>query len=120
MATRKKNGAPDSKHYEAPDTIAKFEPVKQWLVKNCRKVGAGERRVEVEVEWAGRKKGEMRRLKAVPFRRVNLFNAHHNIGHFSWAHTLYSSLHAVHAGRPAQQQEPGHAGVCDAAVPRGV
>ena len=39
MATRKKNGAPDSKHYEAPDTIAKFEPVKQWLVKNCRKVG---------------------------------------------------------------------------------
>ena len=39
MVTRKKNGAPDSKHYEAPETIAKFEPVKQWLLKNCRKVG---------------------------------------------------------------------------------
>ena len=38
MVTRKKNGAPDSKHFEAPETAAKFEPVKQWLLKNCRKV----------------------------------------------------------------------------------
>ena len=38
MVTRKKNGAPDPKQYEAAETIAKFEPVKQWLVKNCRKV----------------------------------------------------------------------------------
>ncbi|CAI8054691.1 SWI/SNF complex subunit SMARCC2 [Geodia barretti] len=37
MVTRKKNGAPDSKHFEAPETVAKFEPVKQWLLKNCRK-----------------------------------------------------------------------------------
>lgn len=44
MVTRKKNGAPDSKYFEAPDTILKFEPVKQWLVKNCRKVsGVGMR-----------------------------------------------------------------------------
>ena len=53
MATRKKNGAPDSKHYEAPDIIAKFEPVKQWLVKNCRKVGGrgGKDRGGVRVGW---------------------------------------------------------------------
>ena len=38
MVTRKKSGAPDSKHFEAPETAAKFEPVKQWLLKNCRKV----------------------------------------------------------------------------------
>lgn len=38
MATRKKSGAPDGKHYESPDTIAKFEPVRQWLLKNCKKV----------------------------------------------------------------------------------
>ena len=40
MVTRKKNGAPDSKHFEAPETVAKFEPVKQWLLKNCRKVSS--------------------------------------------------------------------------------
>lgn len=38
MAVRKKSGAPDGKHYESNDTIAKFEPVKQWLIKNYRKV----------------------------------------------------------------------------------
>jgi SWI/SNF related-matrix-associated actin-dependent regulator of chromatin subfamily C len=40
MVTRKKNGAPDSKYFEAPDTVAKFEPVKQWLLKNYRKVSS--------------------------------------------------------------------------------
>ena len=39
MAVRKKSGAPDPKYFESSDTIAKFEPVKQWLLKNCRKVG---------------------------------------------------------------------------------
>ena len=38
MALRKKNGGPDGKYYESSDTIAKFEPVRQWLVKNCKKV----------------------------------------------------------------------------------
>ena len=51
MVTRKKNGAPDSKHFEAPETVAKFEPVKQWLLKNCRKVGLSlSRRGELERE----------------------------------------------------------------------
>ena len=39
MAVRKKSGAPDPKYFESSDTIAKFEPVRQWLLKNCRKVG---------------------------------------------------------------------------------
>ena len=38
MAARKKDGAPDWKYYESADTIALFEPVKQYLLKNCKKV----------------------------------------------------------------------------------
>jgi len=38
MAVRKKSGAPDPKYFESSDTVSKFEPVRQWLVKNCRKV----------------------------------------------------------------------------------
>ena len=38
MAARKKDGAPDWKYYESLDTIALFEPVKQYLLKNCKKV----------------------------------------------------------------------------------
>ncbi len=38
MANRKKSGAPDTKHFEQSDTIAKFEPVRHWLIKNCKKV----------------------------------------------------------------------------------
>ena len=38
MATRKKSGAPDGKHYESADTINKFEHVRLWLLKNCKKV----------------------------------------------------------------------------------
>jgi len=37
MAVRKKSGAPDPKYFESSDTVSKFEPVRQWLVKNCRK-----------------------------------------------------------------------------------
>jgi len=39
MAVRKKSGAPDPKYFESSDTVSKFEPVRQLLVKNCRKVG---------------------------------------------------------------------------------
>lgn len=38
MAARKKDGAPDWKYYEITETIALFEPVKQYLLKNCKKV----------------------------------------------------------------------------------
>ena len=38
MAVRKKVGAPDWKYYESPDTVALFEPVKNYLLKNCKKV----------------------------------------------------------------------------------
>ncbi|KAJ7365203.1 SWI SNF, matrix associated, actin dependent regulator of chromatin, sub c, member 2 [Desmophyllum pertusum] len=37
MAARKKDGAPDWKYYEITETIALFEPVKQYLLKNCKK-----------------------------------------------------------------------------------
>lgn len=40
MAARKKDGAPDWKYYESLDTIALFEPVKQYLLKNCKKVSS--------------------------------------------------------------------------------
>jgi len=35
---RKRNGAPDTKYYELNETVAKFESVRQWLLKNCKKV----------------------------------------------------------------------------------
>ena len=35
---RKKDGGPDQKYYELTETIAKFEPVRAWLVKNAKKV----------------------------------------------------------------------------------
>lgn len=38
MAARKKDGAPDWKYFESAETIALFEPVKQYLLKNCKKV----------------------------------------------------------------------------------
>lgn len=36
--TRKKDGGPNVKFYESSETIAQFEPVRQWLLKNCKKV----------------------------------------------------------------------------------
>lgn len=38
MAARKKDGSPDWKYYESAETVALFEPVKQYLLKNCKKV----------------------------------------------------------------------------------
>ena len=35
---RKKTGAPDPKHYDSNEVVAKFDPVRQWLNKNCKKV----------------------------------------------------------------------------------
>ncbi|XP_054712292.1 LOW QUALITY PROTEIN: SWI/SNF complex subunit SMARCC2-like [Uloborus diversus] len=34
---RKKDGGPNVKFYESPDTIAQFDNVRQWLQKNCKK-----------------------------------------------------------------------------------
>lgn len=39
MAVRKKHGGPDWKYYESPETAALFEPVKQYMLKNHKKVG---------------------------------------------------------------------------------
>ena len=41
MGSRKKTGAPDPKYYELSDTVIKFDPVKQWLTKNFKKVAWG-------------------------------------------------------------------------------
>lgn len=38
MGSKKKTGGPDGKYYESNETIAKFEAVKQWLLKNSKKV----------------------------------------------------------------------------------
>lgn len=38
MSGRKRNGAPDAKYYDANETVAKFDNVRQWLLKNCKKV----------------------------------------------------------------------------------
>jgi hypothetical protein len=38
MAVRKKDGGPDWKLYESPSVCEQFEPVKQYLLKNCKKV----------------------------------------------------------------------------------
>lgn len=41
MAVRKKDGGPDLKYFESPETAALFEPVKQFLLKNHKKVILG-------------------------------------------------------------------------------
>ena len=38
MSARKKDGGTNWKHYEAQDTIEMFEPVRQYLIKNHKKV----------------------------------------------------------------------------------
>jgi SWI/SNF related-matrix-associated actin-dependent regulator of chromatin subfamily C len=37
MAVRKKDGGPDQKYYELPETIARFDAVRLWLVRNAKK-----------------------------------------------------------------------------------
>ena len=37
-AALKKDGFPNVKFYECVDTISQFEPVKNWIIKNCKKV----------------------------------------------------------------------------------
>lgn len=38
LSGRKRNGAPDAKYYDMNETVAKFDTVRQWLLKNCKKV----------------------------------------------------------------------------------
>jgi hypothetical protein len=38
MAVRKKDGGPDWKLYESTSVCEQFEQVKQYLLKNCKKV----------------------------------------------------------------------------------
>ena len=38
ISGRKRNGAPDAKYWDANETVAKFDSVRQWLLKNCKKV----------------------------------------------------------------------------------
>lgn len=38
MSARKNTGGPDGKYYESSETISKMENVKQWLLRNCKKV----------------------------------------------------------------------------------
>lgn len=34
----KKDGGPNSKFYESPETISLFDGIRTWLQKNCKKV----------------------------------------------------------------------------------
>lgn len=38
ISGRKRNGAPDAKYWDTNETVAKFDSVRQWLLKNCKKV----------------------------------------------------------------------------------
>ena len=38
--SRKKSGAPDAKYYEMNETVTKFDSIRQWLLKNCKKVSS--------------------------------------------------------------------------------
>lgn len=38
MAVRKKDGGPNVKYFEAPDTVSQFDNVRVWLGKNYKKV----------------------------------------------------------------------------------
>jgi SWIRM-associated domain at the N-terminal len=38
FAQPKKDGGPNVKFYESPETAQLFEGIKSWLVKNCKKV----------------------------------------------------------------------------------
>lgn len=40
MAVRKKDGGPNVKYFEAPDTVSQFDNVRVWLGKNYKKVPA--------------------------------------------------------------------------------
>ena len=35
---RKKDGTPNTKFFESVETVALFDPVRSWLLKNCKKV----------------------------------------------------------------------------------
>lgn len=37
MSSKKKDGGPNTKYYESPDTIQTFEPVRVWLNKHLKK-----------------------------------------------------------------------------------
>lgn len=34
----KKDGGPNAKFFESPETISLFDGIKSWLQKNCKKV----------------------------------------------------------------------------------
>jgi len=34
----KKDGGPNTKFFESPETISLFDAIKSWLQKNCKKV----------------------------------------------------------------------------------
>ena len=36
----RKDGGPNAKYYESPETLSQFDNVKTWLMKNAKKVGA--------------------------------------------------------------------------------
>ena len=35
---KKKDGGPNIKFFESAEILAALEPVKQWVIKNCKKV----------------------------------------------------------------------------------
>lgn len=43
----KKNGGPNSKFYESPESIAQLDVVRTWLLKNCKKVNCQLERTDI-------------------------------------------------------------------------
>ena len=73
----KKDGGPNLKFYESPDTVPLFDALKSWLVKNCKKVRNGKR-------WLGRPAGRRdtgtpppHTMDVVVFRRLSLNRVYH-------------------------------------------
>jgi hypothetical protein len=40
----KKDGGPNTKFFESPETISLFDAIKSWLQKNCKKVSSRSQR----------------------------------------------------------------------------
>lgn len=53
----KKDGGPNAKFFESPEVLAQLDGVKQWLLKNCKKVCSSMR------TWTRRRKNSSKFLR---------------------------------------------------------
>ena len=104
MATKKKSGAPDPKFFESSDTISKFDPVRQWLIKNFKKVSEKQLKYPLTSFLAEN--------NAYLHTRFN--NQSSTLNYFNYCPPT------VHPRRAPKQQELGYSLLQHAAVPRGM